>query len=90
MVIRRGIGIRARRHAILELGRVRFRNDVQGARRVFPFVLVRRDGGGVVVVAAAARRGGLLGEERRGLEGREGGVEGAAEWLGERAGVLGC
>ena len=55
---------------------------------MFPFVLVRRDGGSGVV--AAAGRGGLLGEERRVLEGREGGVEGAAERLGECASVFGC
>ena len=47
----------------------------------------RRVGGGGVAVAG---RSGLLGEERRVLEGCEGGVEGAAERLGECASVLGC
>jgi len=58
---------------------------------VFPFVLVRsRAGGRGVAGGGGGGCGGLLGEERRVLEGGEGGVEGAAERLGERAGVLGC
>jgi len=54
-------------------------------------VLVRsRAGGRGVAGGGGGGCGGLLGEERRVLEGGEGGVEGAAERLGERAGVLGC
>ena len=89
-LIRRGIGIRACRHAILEVGRVRLRNDVQRARGMFAFVLVRRRVGSGSSGSVAGGRGRLLREEWRVLEGREGGVEGAAERLGERASVLGC
>lgn len=92
LVVRCRVRVRARWHAVFEVSRVRLRDDVQRACSVFPLVLVRvrrrvRRSGGVV---ATAGWGGILGEERRVLEGREGGVEGAAERLGECAGVLGC
>ncbi len=92
VVIRRGIGVRARRHAILEVGRVRLRDDVQRARGMLALVLVhtrRRVGRGVAGCGGLVRVGWGLGVERGVLEGGEGGVEGAAEGLGERAGVLG-
>lgn len=81
MVIRRGIGVRARRHAILEVCRVRLRDDVHRARGMLALVLVlvrRCCCCGLVVVVVVG-----FGEERRVLEGREGGVEAAAEGLGE-------
>ena len=87
LVVRRRVRVRACWHAVFEVSRVRLRNDVQRARGVFPFVLVR---GRRRVGVAAGGCGGILGEERRVLQSREGGVEGAAERLGERAGVLGC
>ena len=87
MVVRRGDGVRARRHAIkLEVGRVRLGDDVHGARRMlmFVFVFARRR-----LAAAADAGGGGLGGQLGVLEGGEGCVERAAERLREGAGVLG-
>lgn len=88
VVVRRGDGVRPRRHAIkLEVGRVRLGDDVHGARRmlmfVFVFVFERRRR------LAADGGGGGLGGQLGVLEGGEGGVERAAERLREGAGVLG-
>ena len=85
VVVRRGDGVRPRRHAIkLEVGRVRLGNDVHGAPRmlVFVFMFARRR-------LAAGGGGGGLGGQLGVLEGGEGGVERAAERLREGAGVLG-
>ena len=84
LVIRRGNGVRARRHTIrLEVGRVRLCNDVHGARRVLALMFVR-----CRRLAASCAGGGLCGQLGV-LEGGEGGVERAAERLREGAGVFG-
>lgn len=83
MVIRRGVGVRARRHAILEVCRVRLRYDVYCARGMLVLCCCCRLVVVVVVVVVGFR------VERRVLEGREGGVEAAADGLGECAGVFG-
>jgi hypothetical protein len=85
--IRCSVRVCARGDAILKVGGVRLRDDIQRARGVLTLVLVvlmrRRGLGGLIAFVAVG-----LGEERRMLEGGEGGVEAAAERLGERAGVL--
>lgn len=86
LVIRRGHGVRARRHAIrLEVGRVRLCDDVDGARRMLTLVFVRCR---CCRLAVNCGGGGLCGQLGV-LEGGEGGVERAAERLREGAGVFG-
>lgn len=71
---RRCVGVRADGHAVLQVGRVRLRDDVERPRSVLMFMFVRRPDGIV-----GGRRWGLSGGERGLLEGSKGGVEGAAE-----------
>jgi hypothetical protein len=75
-MIRRCIGVRARRHAVLEIGRVRLRDDVERPRGMLVLVFVRSLDG-------AGSPGWDLGEEGRMLECGKGRVESAAEGLGE-------
>ena len=83
-VERRRVGVRADGHTILQVGRIRLRDDVERPRGVLMLVFVRSPDG---VVGGQRWR---LGSGERGLlEGSEGGVEGAAEWLGEGANVFG-
>jgi hypothetical protein len=83
-VERRRVGVRADGHTILQVGRVRLRDDVERPRGVLMLVFMRGPDGVV-----GGRRRGLSSGERGLLEGSEGGVEGAAERLGEGANVLG-
>jgi hypothetical protein len=82
-MIWRCIGIRARRHAVLEVGRVRLRDDVERPRGMFALVFVRRLDG------AGGGTGWDLGEEGRMLECSKGRVEGAAEGLREGTSAFG-
>ena len=85
VVVRRGDGVRTRRHAVrLEVGRVRLCDDVNGARRVLVFV---PRGRGRRLADDDCTGGGFGGGGL--LEGGVGGVEGAAERLREGAAVFG-
>ena len=78
------VGESANRHAVLHVGHMRLRDDVEGTRGVLMLVFV---GGPGRVVRG---RGRNLGSSKRGLlEGSEGRVEGTAERLGECANVFG-
>jgi hypothetical protein len=83
-VERRSDGVRANRHAVLHLGRILLRDDVERPRGMLMLVFVC-DPGGVV----CGRRRGLSSRERGLLECSEGRVEGTAEGLGEGANVFG-
>lgn len=79
------IGVSTDRHAVLHVGRIRLRDDVERPCSVFVFVFVRGPGGVV-----GGRRGRLSSSERGLLlEDCEGRVEGTAERLGEGANVFG-
>jgi hypothetical protein len=83
-VKRRCIGVCADRHAVLQVGRTRLRNDVERPCGVLVFMFVRSPDG---VVGGRRRR---LGSSERGLlEGCEGRVEGTAQRLGEGTKVFG-
>ena len=82
MMIRRRIGVRARRHAVLEVGRVWLRDDVERPRSMLALVFVRGLDG-----AAGSPRWGL--GEGRTLECSKGRVEGAAEGLREGTSAFG-
>jgi hypothetical protein len=83
VVIRRCVGVRAGRHAVLKVGRVRLRDDVERPRGVLALVFVCSSLG-----SAVGARGGL-GEDGRILERSKGRVEGTAEGLREGASVFG-
>lgn len=83
-VERRRVGVRADGHAILQVGCIRLRDDVERPRGVLMLVFMYAPDSVV-----GGRRWGLSSGERRLLEGSEGGVEGAAERLGEGANVFG-
>jgi hypothetical protein len=79
------VGERADRYAVLHVGRMRLRDDVERTRGVLMLMFMGSPGGVV-----GGRRWRLSSSSERGLlEGSEGRVESTAEGLGEGANVFG-